>query len=61
MTTYHVCSHCWGGGNKTYISRDFSGSRRACQKFIKAHGNHGFYFITSISDLDKVRRRYGTE
>lgn len=58
--TYHVCSHCWGGSNKEpTIEWEFSGTRAACRRFIGGRGNHGFYFITKINSLAKVRRRYG--
>ena len=57
--TFHVCSHCWGG-RETYIEWNFSGTRAACRRFIRARGNHGFYFITQIQDMDKVRRLYGS-
>lgn len=58
--TYHVCSQCWGGGSKEpTIEWNFSGTRAACRQFIKGRGNHGFYFITTIQDLAKVRRIYG--
>lgn len=56
---YYVYSHCWGGGKDTYIQHNFSGTRRACVRFIKNRGNHGFYFITTISSYDKVVARYG--
>jgi len=57
---YHVCSHCWAGTKEgTSIEWNFSGTRRQCQRFIRNRGNHGFYFITQIQDLEKVRRRYG--
>jgi hypothetical protein len=55
---YHVCSYCWGGREHT-IEWNFSGTRAECQGFIRGRGNHGFYFITQIQDLNTVRRRYG--
>jgi hypothetical protein len=59
--THHVYAHCWAGGRaEPIINWQFSGTRRACQRFIRGRGNHGFYFITTINDLSKVRRRYGT-
>ena len=58
--THHVCSRCWDGANTNSIQWNFSGTRWACQKFIKARGNHGFYFITTISSMYKVRRIHGS-
>jgi len=56
--THHVCSHCFNG-SRTYIAWNFSGTRWECKKFIRGRGNHGFYFITTISSMDKVQRLYG--
>lgn len=53
---YHVYSHN-SNGRVGYCG--CSGSRGECKRFIRARGNHGFYFITTIDHPDKVQRRYG--
>lgn len=54
-TKYHVCSH----NAFSPISWCFSGTRAECKRFMRSRGNAAFYFITTMTSMDKIRRRYG--
>jgi hypothetical protein len=41
------------------ISWCFSGTRGQCEKWCNSRAVNHFYVITTISSMDKARRRYG--
>ena len=55
-TLCHVISR--NASTTTPVSWVFSGTRSECKRVIRARGNHGFFRITTMSSMDKVRRKY---
>jgi hypothetical protein len=51
--TYHLYSKCWGGNNKYYLSRDYSGTRYMCEKLKSKH-----YQVVSVLEKDAAEKRY---